>query len=115
MEQSGASVYLVNTGWSGGPAGKGGSRMKLKYTRAMITAILNGELDKAEFELDPIFNVMVPKTCPNVPDEILTPKNTWADKAAYERDAKKLAAMFHKNFEKYDMPEDVINAGPISE
>lgn len=115
VEQSGASVYLVNTGWSGGPAGKGGSRMKLKYTRAMITAILNGELDKAEFELDPIFNVMVPKTCPNVPDEILTPKNTWADKAAYERDAKKLAAMFHKNFEKYDMPEDVINAGPISE
>ena len=115
VEQSGASVYLVNTGWSGDPAGKGGSRMKLKYTRAMITAILNGELDKAEFELDPIFNVMVPKTCPNVPDEILTPKNTWADKAAYERDAKKLAAMFHKNFEKYDMPEDVINAGPISE
>lgn len=115
VEQSGASVYLVNTGWSGGPAGKGGSRMKLKYTRAMITAILNGELDKAEFELDPIFNVMVPKTCPNVPDEILAPKNTWADKAAYERDAKKLAAMFHKNFEKYDMPEDVVNAGPIAE
>ncbi|MGI6665434.1 MAG: phosphoenolpyruvate carboxykinase (ATP) [Christensenellaceae bacterium] len=115
VDQTGASVYLVNTGWSGGPAGKGGSRMALKYTRAMITAILNGELDKADFETDPIFNVMVPTSCPNVPAEILTPKNTWEDKAAYDADAKKLAQMFRDNFKQYDMSEEVINAGPKGE
>ena len=112
VKATGASVYLVNTGWAGGPAGKGGERMKLKYTRAMVTAILNGELDKAQFELDPIFNVMVPTTCPNVPSEILSPKAMWADKEAYTEQAKKLAAMFQKNFEKYDMPAEVVNAGP---
>ena len=77
-----------------------------------MTAILNGELDKAQFELDPIFNVMVPTTCPNVPSEILSPKAMWADKEAYTEQAKKLAAMFQKNFEKYDMPAEVVNAGP---
>ncbi len=112
VDSSGASVYLVNTGWSGGPAGAGGNRMSIKNTRAMITAILTGELDKVEFYLDPNFNVMVPKVCPNVPAEVLTPKNTWADKAAYDVQAKKLAQMFRSNFSKYDMPKEIVDAGP---
>ena len=81
-----AHVYLVNTGWCGHKAGDG-KRMSLKYTRAMLTAALTGELEKVEFELDPIFNVMVPKTCPNVPDEVLSPRAMWkkvAGEAEYE-------------------------------
>ena len=113
VDNSGANVYLVNTGWSGGPAGKGGNRMKLPLTRAMVTACLNGELEKSEFVLDPIFNVLVPKTCPNVPDEVLSPRNTWADKAAYDETAKQLASMFQKNFAKYqNMDQKIIDAGP---
>ena len=86
LKETGANVFLVNTGWCGGAAGTV-PRMKLKYTRAMVTAALNGELEKAEFELDPIFNVNIPKSCPNVPSEILNPKNIWEDKAAYEASA----------------------------
>ena len=113
VDKSGANVYLVNTGWSGGPAGKGGSRMKLPLTRAMVTACLNGELEKSEFVLDPNFNVLVPTTCPGVPADVLAPRNTWADKAAYDADAKKLAGMFRKNFEKYtNMDQKIIDAGP---
>ena len=106
-------MYLVNTGWSGGPAGNGGSRMKLPLTRAMVTACLNGELEKSEFELDPIFNVMVPTSCPGVPSDVLAPRKTWADKAAYDEMAKKLAGMFQKNFTKYtNMDQKIIDAGP---
>ena len=113
IEKYGVNVYLVNTGWSGGPAGKGGHRMKLPYTRAMVTACLNGELEKSEFVLDTNFNVMVPKTCPNCPSEVLNPRDTWEDKAAYDAAAKDLAARFRKNFEKYtNMPAAVVNAGP---
>ena len=87
--------------------------MKLKYTRAMVTAALNGELERAEFELDPIFNVMVPKTCPNVPDEFLNQRALWKDQAEYEATAKDLAARFVKNFQKYsNMPANIVNAGP---
>ena len=112
LDESGASVYLVNTGWSGGSYGVG-SRIKLRYTRAMVTAALNGELDKQEFYTDEIFNVSVPKACPGVPEEILTPKNTWADKEAYDKTARDLAARFRKNFSKYNnMPEAVVKAGP---
>ncbi|MDD3411293.1 MAG: phosphoenolpyruvate carboxykinase (ATP), partial [Eubacteriales bacterium] len=93
IDKSGANVYLVNTGWTGGSYGKGGNRMKLPLTRAMVTACLNGELEKSEFVKDPIFNVMVPTTCPGVPSEVLSPKSTWADKAAYEETAKHLASM----------------------
>ena len=106
-------MYLVNTGWSGGSYGKGGKRMSLPYTRAMVTACLNGELEKSEFELDPIFNVMVPKACPGVPDEVLAPKKTWSDPAAYDETAKKLAGLFQKNFGKYDnMDQKIVEAGP---
>lgn len=110
-------VYLVNTGWTGGPAsgdGKLGSRMKLKFTRAMVTAALNGELEKAEYKHDDVFNLDVPQTCPNVPDEIMNPRDTWEDKAAYDAQAKKLAKMFADNFaKKYpNMPKNIAEAGP---
>ena len=113
LEETGASVFLVNTGWCGGHAGDV-PRMKLKYTRAMVTAALAGELDNVEYVRDPIFNVNIPKTCPNVPAEILDPRNVWTDKAAYEETAKELAAKFEENFSsKYpDMPANIANAGP---
>lgn len=95
VAQSNANVYLINTGWSGGSYGVG-KRMSLKYTRAMVTAALTGALDNVKFELDPIFNVYVPTECPNVPAEILNPKNTWADKAEYDKTAKMLAARLPK-------------------
>ena len=82
----------------------------------MLTAALNGELDNVEYELDPIFNVMVPKTCPNVPDEVLSPRTMWAKEAgeeAYEATAKDLASRFVKNFEQYtEMPAHIVEAGP---
>ncbi|HML46156.1 MAG TPA: phosphoenolpyruvate carboxykinase (ATP) [Clostridia bacterium] len=113
IDKHGSNVYLVNTGWSGGPAGKGGSRMKIRYTRAMVTAALNGELEKGEFVLDPNFNVLVPTHCANVPDEVLNPRNTWTDKEAYDKSAKELATMFQKNFAKYKgMDQKIIDAGP---
>lgn len=108
----GANVYLVNTGWTGGPYGVG-HRMSIKYTRAMITAALTGALDKVSYTLDPIFNVMVPDSCPNVPSEVLKPRQVWADKEAYDRTARALAARFVKNFANFSgMPESIIAAGP---
>lgn len=113
IDAHGTNVYLVNTGWAGGAYGKGGNRMKLPLTRAMVTACLTGELEKSKFELDPIFNVLVPTTCPNVPDEVLSPRKMWKDQQDYEATAKMLAEKFRKNFEKYtNMPEEVVAAGP---
>ncbi len=112
IEKCCTNVYLVNTGWAGGKYGVG-RRMKLPYTRAMVTAALNGELEKGEFALDPIFNVLVPKTCPGVPDEFLDQRRLWQDKAEYEATAKDLASRFVKNFKKYtDMPKNIVEAGP---
>ena len=113
IEKYNTKVYLVNTGWSGGPYGVG-SRMKLKYTRAMITAALNGTFDSVEYKHDEIFNVDVPQSCPDVPAEIMNPRDTWADKAAYDEAAKKLARMFQENFtKKYpNMPKHIVDAGP---
>ena len=103
---------MLNTGWTGGPYGVG-SRMKLAYTRAMVTAALNGDLANVEYETDPIFGLAVPKTCPNVPEEVLNPRNTWADKAAYDESAKKLAALFVENFKTYNgVDADIQAAGP---
>ena len=108
VEKSGASVYLVNTGWNGT-----GKRMKLAYTRAMVTAALNGELLKSEFVTDPIFGVSVPTTCPGVPSELMIPENTWEDKEKYRETARKLATSFVDNFKKYThMPKEVVDAGP---
>lgn len=106
------SVFLVNTGWTGGPYGVG-HRMSIKHTRAMVAAALNGELDKVSYTIDPIFNVAVPDSCPNVPSEVLKPREAWADKEAYDRTAKALAQRFVKNFANFTgMPEKVIAAGP---
>ncbi|HMZ49155.1 MAG TPA: phosphoenolpyruvate carboxykinase (ATP) [Flavobacteriales bacterium] len=93
-------VWLVNTGWSGGAYGTG-ERMKLKFTRAMITAALNGQLDKVAYKEHPVFGVSAPAECPNVPNEILDPRNTWKDKNAYDAQAEKLARAFNDNFNKY--------------
>ena len=113
VQQSGANVYLVNTGW----CGNSGKRMNLKYTRAMVTAALNGELEKAQFVTDPYFGVQVPTSCPGVPDEQMIPAKQWGDdQAGYEKKAKELAHSFVENFKKYThMPEDVVAAGPKAE
>jgi phosphoenolpyruvate carboxykinase (ATP) len=106
-------VWLVNTGWTGGPYGVG-SRMRIAHTRAMITAALGGHLDKAQYQKHPIFNVDVPTSCPGVPSEVLDPRSTWHDKAAYDAQAKKLAQMFVENFKAFekDVSPAVKEAGP---
>lgn len=113
MSEHGATAWLVNTGWTGGPFGVG-SRMQLPYTRAIIDAIHNGDLDNVEYVTDPIFGLAIPTSCPNVPDELLIPKNTWADAAAYDKQAEKLAKLFIRNFKAYKegSSDAIINAGP---
>ena len=112
IDKHGSDVWLVNTGWSGGPYGVG-SRMKLPYTRAMIRAVLSGELKSAPTEVDPVFGLSMPKTCEGCPPEVLNPRNTWNDKAAYDSQAHKLAEMFRKNFEKFGNVDPAIrDAGP---
>ena len=108
-----AKVWLVNTGWTGGPYGTG-SRMKIAPTRAMIAAALTGKLDHVKYEVDPVFNLEVPTEVPGVPAELLKPRNTWADKAAYDAQAKKLAQMFVDNFKTFEKTAapDVKAAGP---
>ena len=108
VEKAGAKVYLVNTGWNGT-----GKRMKLSYTRAMVTAALTGEIEKSVFVTDPTFGVQVPTSIEGVPSELLIPENTWEDKAAYQASCKKLAASFVENFKKYThMSDEVVAAGP---
>ena len=113
MQKNNVNVWMINTGWTGGPYGIG-NRMKLKYTRAMITAALEGKLNMIEFDPHPIFGMMIPAECPGVPSEILNPRNTWADKNAYDDKAKYLAGLFIKNFEKYKdgVTHDVLEAAP---
>jgi phosphoenolpyruvate carboxykinase (ATP) len=101
MAQHNSACWLVNTGWSGGPYGTG-QRMKISYTRAMIRAILNGELASIETTPHPTFGVSIPVSCPGVPSEVLQPRNTWADKDAYDRQAADLARRFNENFKKYE-------------
>jgi phosphoenolpyruvate carboxykinase (ATP) len=114
MQDANVNVWLINTGWSGGPHGVG-SRIKLKYTRAMITAILNGDLEKVDFEQHPIFGLFMPKYCPNVPTEMLDPMNTWLQKGGYVSKAIQLAHSFHLNFEKFasQASEQIIEGGPL--
>lgn len=99
MDKHNVPVYLINTGWSGGPYGVG-HRMDINLTRAMVTAALNGDLEHVEYDLDPVFKVLVPKTCPNVPDDVLHPVNTWDDKDAFKANAEKLAKQFSSHFDK---------------
>jgi len=113
IAKHGAKVWLVNTGWTGGAYGTG-SRMKLTHTRAMVAAALSGQLDDAQCQKDPVFGFDVPVAVPGVPTEVLTPRNTWPDKAAYDAQAKKLADMFRKNFVGFagQVPAAVAEAGP---
>ena len=105
-------VYLINTGWSGGPYGVG-DRIKIQYSRAMVTAALTGALDIVKYTHNDLFNLDIPTECPNVPSEILDPKNTWIDKDSYDLSARKLAQMFIDNFEKFkNVSQDIKNAGP---
>lgn len=114
MREHNVNIWLINTGWSGGPYGIG-QRMKLSYTRAMITAALEGKLDNVEYVAHRTFGMMMPKECPNVPSELLSPRHAWADEAEYDKKAKELAAMFIKNFEKYaaGVNEEILAAAPI--
>jgi phosphoenolpyruvate carboxykinase (ATP) len=113
LREHGSRVWLVNTGWTGGPFGVG-SRMKLRYTRAMVRAALSGGLDHATFETDPVFGLSVPTHIPEVPDEVLHPRSTWKDADAYDAQARKLADMFRSNFEQFaaQVRSEVRGAGP---
>jgi phosphoenolpyruvate carboxykinase (ATP) len=107
------ACWLVNTGWTGGPFGEG-QRMKIAYTRAMINAALDGRLAQVPTEEDAIFGLHIPQSCPDVPAEVLKPRNTWKNPAAYDEKAKHLAGLFHKNFEQFtnDVSEEIRAAGP---
>ncbi|HEY7970518.1 MAG TPA: phosphoenolpyruvate carboxykinase (ATP) [Candidatus Limnocylindrales bacterium] len=113
LHEHGVRAWLVNTGWTGGPYGTG-ERMNINHTRSMVRAALSGALDDVEFELDPVFGVEVPRTCPDVPSGVLRPRATWADGAAYDRQAGALARMFVENFAAYaDGVSDAVRAaGP---
>jgi phosphoenolpyruvate carboxykinase (ATP) len=113
IEQHDVRVWLVNTGWTGGPYGVG-SRMKIAYTRAMISAALSGALDHEGYRRHPIFNLEMPTSCLDVPSEVLDPRSTWQDKDAYDQQARKLAAMFIENFKAFeaDVSPEVTAAGP---
>jgi len=107
-------VWLVNTGWTGGPYGIG-SRIKLSYTRAMVTAVLEGKMDTVPFERHPVFGMDIPLHCSGVPAEILNPRNTWSDPSAYDRKANKLAKQFIDNFDKYasGVSANILAAAPV--
>jgi phosphoenolpyruvate carboxykinase (ATP) len=108
----GTRVYLINTGWTGGPYGIG-RRMNLSYTRAMVTAAIDGKIDTVPTQHHEIFNLDMPTSCLGVPDDVLNPRNTWSDKGKYDAAARRLAALFVKNFEKFgQMPTEIVKAGP---
>lgn len=111
IKEQGANVWLLNTGWTGGPYGEG-SRFKLAYTRAFVTAILDGSLASCSYQQEPAFGLSVPTEVSGVPSEILLPRSTWADPAAYDAKASMLAGLFRKNDGKYDISDEVRAAGP---
>jgi phosphoenolpyruvate carboxykinase (ATP) len=115
MKAHDTKVYLINTGWSGGAYGVG-KRMDINLTRKMVNGALSGDLNDVEYSYDPLFHVDIPKTCPGVPSEILFPKNTWADKDAYSRQAKMLAekfsAAFDKSYGDKNIDESVVKVCP---
>lgn len=112
-EHPDVNVWLVNTGWSGGPYGVG-ERMKLKYTRAMITAAMEGKLNQVDYEAHSVFGVLMPKSCPNVPENILNPRNTWENKEVYDVKANELAELFVNNFAQYasEASKEILDAAP---
>ena len=114
IQKHNSKVWLVNTGWTGGPYGIG-NRIKIGYTRTMVETILSGGLDGIPFDIDPIFNVQVPRSCPGIPDGILKPRGTWESSADFDEMAKKLAGMFAENFAQFAdaVPKAVVLAGPL--
>ena len=115
MKDANVKVWLINTGWTGGPYGTG-NRMKLKYTRAMITAALNGELEDVKFVNHKVFGIAIPQSCPNVPSEILNPRNTWDDKDLYDAKAIELGQKFKTNFAKFEefANQEIMAGGPLT-
>jgi phosphoenolpyruvate carboxykinase (ATP) len=111
LKEHGAQCWLVNTGWTGGAYGTG-HRMKLSYTRAMVHAAVDGKFKDADFVAEQAFGFSIPTSCPGVPAEVLNPRNTWSDKAAYDKQAADLAAKFAENIKKFDVPDNVLKAGP---
>ncbi|MCB0666288.1 MAG: phosphoenolpyruvate carboxykinase (ATP), partial [Saprospiraceae bacterium] len=108
-----ANAWLVNTGWTGGPYGIG-SRIQLKYTRAIIDAIHSGSLEKVDYTVEKRFGLHIPMTCPGVPDSVLLPRNTWDDHEAYDKTLKKLVELFQTNFTKFErrVHPEICEAGP---
>jgi len=111
LKEHDAQCWLVNTGWTGGAFGTG-KRMSLKHTRAIVHAALDGRLAKAEYVTEEAFDLSIPTACPDVPGELLNPRNAWSDNRAYDAQARLLAAKFEENFAKFDAPENVRVAGP---
>ncbi|GCE46421.1 phosphoenolpyruvate carboxykinase (ATP) [Thermosporothrix hazakensis] len=112
IEKYNVRCYLINTGWTGGPYGIG-KRININYTRAMVKAAISGAIDEAETMVDPIFGLRIPTSCPDVPSEILNPRNTWIDRDGYDMQATHLAELFKENFKQFTLPsEEVRNAGP---
>lgn len=116
MKEQNVSVWLINTGWIGGAYGTG-ARIKLRYTRAIISAALNGGLNGVEFEKHPVFGVMMPKACPGVPEGLLNPRRTWTNKDAYDTQAKQLAGLYVNNFAKYKnaVANEILMAAPLAD
>jgi len=116
IRRHGSRCWLVNTGWTGGPYGTG-RRMEIAYTRAMVDALLSGALENAAYETHPVFGVLAPTSCPGVPENVLNPRCTWADPAAYDEQARKLAGLFKSNFSQFAdaVPPEVLVAGPRPE
>ncbi|PJF20854.1 MAG: phosphoenolpyruvate carboxykinase (ATP), partial [Phototrophicales bacterium] len=114
IKEHGSNVWLINTGWQGQPGTDESKRMKLAYTRRMVNAALDGDLDDVAYHEEPFFGLMIPESVPDIPDDILNPANAWADKAAYEAKAKQLAEMFKKNFEQFKdrASEAILSGGP---
>jgi phosphoenolpyruvate carboxykinase (ATP) len=113
IEKHNVGVYLVNTGWTGGPHGVG-RRISLPHTRAMVKAALTGGLEKADFQSHPVFQMEFPKSCPHVPAEVLDPRNTWENKSDYDENAQDLARLFGKNIEQFSgVSDEIHNAGPL--
>jgi phosphoenolpyruvate carboxykinase (ATP) len=114
LDEHGATVWLINTGWTGGPFGVG-HRMPIRATRALLHAVLAETLDDAEYRVDPVFGFRVPTSAPGVDESLLDPRSTWADPEEYDRKAHELAAMFRDNFARHaDAPAEVVAAGPHS-
>jgi len=113
LDQYGATVWLVNTGWTGGAYGVG-QRFALKHTRSIIDGILEGKLDGGDFRTMDVFGLEIPKAVPGVPSEVLNPRDPWADKNAFDETAVKLATMFNENFKKYadKASAEILDAGP---